>query len=68
MADKVEVKSGNDPVDDKQRAVLAHEKYGMREVVIPLGSNQIRFNPVTSIFAIVFLWGRKCIKYLCTTM
>jgi len=60
MDDKVEVKPGNEPIEQKKS--LDHEKYGMREVVIPLGSGQIRFNPVTSIFAIAFLWGRKFVN------
>jgi hypothetical protein len=31
--------------------------FPMREVVIPIGKSEIRFNPFASIFAIIFLWG-----------
>lgn len=66
----VEVKQGGDPTefekekprdesDDEEDTIVQHEKYGMREIVIPLGASEIRFNPLTSIFAIAFLWGRK---------
>ena len=73
MEDSVEVKTGSDPTEfdkdkkpekeeeeeDEDNSILHHEKYGMREIIIPLGTSEIRFNPLTSLFAIAFLWGRK---------
>lgn len=43
---------------------LSHERFGMREVVIPLGGSEIRFNPLTSGFAIILLWGREYLVFL----
>eukprot|EP00980_Cylindrotheca_fusiformis_P001227 scaffold331_cov117-Cylindrotheca_fusiformis.AAC.5 len=36
---------------------VSHERFGMREIVIPIGGSELRFNPLTSIFAIILLWG-----------
>ncbi|CAJ1939141.1 unnamed protein product [Cylindrotheca closterium] len=65
MEDSLEVKPGSEPAnfekekpqDDEEDTIVEHEKYGMREIVIPVGDKEIRFNPVTSVFAIAFLWG-----------
>lgn len=62
MAHSIQLQQGNDPIKEPEvlkedGAVLHHERYGMREIVIPLGEKEIRFNPLTSLFAIVFLWG-----------
>eukprot|EP00980_Cylindrotheca_fusiformis_P001230 scaffold331_cov117-Cylindrotheca_fusiformis.AAC.8 len=42
---------------EEQEVNLSYERFGMREVVIPLGGSELRFNPLTSIFAIILLWG-----------
>lgn len=69
-----EVKPGNDPTEfektkppqeEDEDSVYRHERYGMREIIIPIGDKEIRFNPVTSVFAIVFLWGRKLFLHWC---
>ncbi|KAL3934455.1 MAG: hypothetical protein SGBAC_009834 [Bacillariaceae sp.] len=46
-----------DQDEGEEDAILKHESYGMREIVIPFGAKAIRFNPLTSLFAIAFLWG-----------
>ena len=60
-----EVDSSNENDNDEtlkkgayDEAVNLHEQFHMREVVINLpGGSQIRFNPFSSLFAIVILWG-----------
>ncbi len=41
-----------------EQTVRHHEQFNMREIIIYLpGGSQMRFNPFTSMFAIVVLWG-----------
>eukprot|EP00934_Nitzschia_sp_Nitz4_P009058 Nitzschia sp. Nitz4//scaffold199_size41809//4067//6877//NITZ4_007444-RA/size41809-processed-gene-0.55-mRNA-1//-1//CDS//3329540543//9048//frame0 len=52
----------NEDVKEKkptlEEAVLHHEQFNMREVVIHLpGGAQMRFNPLASAFATLLLWG-----------
>jgi hypothetical protein len=62
----VEVKKGDPTEVEKPKEEtspdVSHERFGMREVVIPIRGSELRFNPLTSIFAIVLLWGRKCTR------
>ncbi len=41
-----------------EQTVRHHEQFNMREILIHLpGGSEMRFNPFTTIFAIVALWG-----------